>query len=59
MAHLPALVALTCGSVNSYRRLQPQFWSSAFTVYGMDNREAARADLLAAAGGDPDRSTWS
>jgi len=27
--------------VNSYRRLQPQFWSSAYTVYGMDNREAA------------------
>jgi glutamine synthetase len=41
LAHLPALVALTCASVNSYRRLQPQFWSSAFTVYGMDNREAA------------------
>ena len=41
LAHLPALVALTCGSVNSYRRLQPQFWSSAFTIYGMDNREAA------------------
>jgi glutamine synthetase len=41
LTHLPALVALTCGSVNSYRRLQPQFWSSAFTCYGMDNREAA------------------
>jgi len=41
LAHLPALVALTCGSVNSYRRLVPQMWSSAFTVYGMDNREAA------------------
>ena len=41
LAHLPALVALTCGSVNSYRRLAPQMWSSAFTVYGMDNREAA------------------
>ncbi|MGO8960110.1 MAG: glutamine synthetase family protein [Streptosporangiaceae bacterium] len=41
LAHLPALVALTCASVNSYRRLQPQFWSSAFTCYGMDNREAA------------------
>jgi glutamine synthetase len=39
--HLPGLVALTCGSVNSYRRLQPQSWSSAFTCYGMDNREAA------------------
>lgn len=41
LAHLPALVALTCGSVNSYRRLGPQTWSSAYTVYGMDNREAA------------------
>jgi glutamine synthetase len=40
LAHLPGLVALTCGSVNSYRRLQPQSWSSAFTIYGMDNREA-------------------
>ena len=41
LAHLPALVALTCASVNSYRRLAPQMWSSAFTVYGLDNREAA------------------
>ena len=41
LAHLPALVALTCGSVNSYRRLVPQSWSSAFTCWGMDNREAA------------------
>jgi glutamine synthetase len=41
LVHLPALVALTCPSVNSYRRLQPQSWSSAFAVYGHDNREAA------------------
>ena len=41
LEHLPALVALTCGSVNSYRRLQPQHWSSAFVCYGNDNREAA------------------
>jgi len=41
LEHLPALVALTCGSVNSYRRLQPGSWSSAFTCYGMDNREAS------------------
>jgi glutamine synthetase len=41
LAHLPGLVALTCPSVNSYRRLQPQSWSSAFAVYGHDNREAA------------------
>ena len=41
LAHLPGLVAITCPSVNSYRRLQPQTWSSAFAVYGHDNREAA------------------
>ncbi len=39
--HLPALVALTCGSVNSYRRLQPQMWASAYRAWGPDNREGA------------------
>ena len=39
--HLPALVALTCPSFNSYKRLQPQSWSSAYTAWGHDNREAA------------------
>ena len=34
---LPALVAITCASPNSYRRL-PHFWSSAYTAYGFDNR---------------------
>ncbi len=41
LQHLPALVALTCASPNSYRRLLPHFWSSAYAVYGFDNREAA------------------
>ncbi len=41
LAHLPGLVALTCPTVNSYRRLQPHAWSSAFTCWGPDNREAA------------------
>ncbi|MEV0228893.1 glutamine synthetase family protein [Nonomuraea sp. NPDC050786] len=41
IAHLPALTALTCGSVNSFRRLAPRMWSSAYAVYGPDNREAA------------------
>ena len=41
LAHLPALVALSCASVNSYRRLAPQMWASAYSCYGMDNREAA------------------
>lgn len=39
--HLPALLALTCASVNSYRRLQPQAWASAYRAWGLDNREAA------------------
>jgi glutamine synthetase len=41
LEHLPALVALTCASVNSYRRLQPQTWASAYRTWGFDNREAA------------------
>ena len=39
--HLRALTALTCPSYNSYSRLQPHAWSSAFTAWGFDNREAA------------------
>ena len=40
LRHLPGLVGLTAPSVNSYRRLQPHFWSSAFVCFGPDNREA-------------------
>jgi glutamine synthetase len=39
--HLPGLLALTAASYNSYRRLQPHFWASAYTAWGPDNREAA------------------
>ncbi len=41
LAHLPALVALTCPTVNSFRRLQPHAWASAYVAWGFDNREAA------------------
>jgi glutamine synthetase len=41
LQHLPSLMALTTPSANSYRRLQPHFWSGAFRCWGMDNREAA------------------
>ena len=41
LEHLPGLVALTCASVNSYHRLQPQTWASAYSVWGPDNREGA------------------
>lgn len=41
LKHLPALVSLTCPTVNSYRRLKPRSWSSAYTCWGYENREAA------------------
>ncbi|MEM6401631.1 MAG: glutamine synthetase family protein, partial [Cyanobacteria bacterium P01_D01_bin.116] len=41
LEHLPSLMALTTPSVNSYRRILPHFWSGAFRVWGLDNREAA------------------
>ncbi len=39
--HAPALVALTAPTVESYDRLAPGMWASAFTCWGHDNREAA------------------
>ncbi|RJL31195.1 glutamine synthetase family protein [Bailinhaonella thermotolerans] len=41
LEHLPALTALTSGTVNGFRRLAPQTWASAYRCYGLDNREAA------------------
>ena len=41
LAHLPALVALTCPSFNSYERLQPSAWAGATVSWGLDNRECA------------------
>jgi glutamine synthetase len=41
LTHLPALLAITAPSFNSYRRLLPQHWSSAFVCWGPDNREAS------------------
>jgi glutamine synthetase len=39
--HLPAIMAFTTPSPNSYQRIAPGMWSSAFACYGPDNREAA------------------
>jgi glutamine synthetase len=39
--HLPALMAVTTPTPNSYRRLQPHAWAGAFRCWGVDNREAA------------------
>ncbi len=41
LTHLPALMAITTPTANSYRRLQPQYWSGAYQCWGYDNREAA------------------
>ncbi|HCI82695.1 MAG TPA: glutamine synthetase [Ktedonobacter sp.] len=41
LRHIRSLVALTCASPNSYRRLLPHYWSSAYGAYGFDNREGA------------------
>ncbi|HEX9044329.1 MAG TPA: glutamine synthetase family protein, partial [Candidatus Limnocylindrales bacterium] len=39
--HLPALVALTCPSYNSYDRLRPDAWAGSTVSWGLDNREAS------------------
>ncbi|HXG08476.1 MAG TPA: glutamine synthetase family protein, partial [Gemmataceae bacterium] len=41
LEHLPALMAITTPSPNSYRRIRPHVWSGAFRCWGLDNREAA------------------
>ena len=41
MEHLRPLLALTAPSVNSYRRLVPNLFATAYNIYGPDNREAA------------------
>jgi len=37
--HLPALIALTCPSFNSYERLAPNAWAGSTVSWGADNRE--------------------
>jgi glutamine synthetase len=41
LEHLPAIMAFSAASPNSYQRLVPGMWSSAYAAYGLDNREAA------------------
>ncbi|CAM6017251.1 unnamed protein product [Sphagnum balticum] len=38
--HLPAILAFTAPSPNSYARIQPNTWSGAYQCWGRDNREA-------------------
>lgn len=39
--HLPALMAVTTPTTNSYRRILPHYWSGAFACWGYANKEAA------------------
>ncbi|MCS7111584.1 MAG: glutamine synthetase family protein [Ignisphaera sp.] len=41
LKHLKEIIAFTASSVNSYKRLRPNSWASAFACYGPENREAA------------------
>ena len=41
LEHLPALMAITTPSTNSYRRVKPHSWVGAYNCWGYDNREAA------------------
>lgn len=40
LKHSAALLAFSCASLNSYERLKPSHWSSAYAAFGKDNREA-------------------
>ncbi|MEW5785586.1 MAG: glutamine synthetase family protein [Bacillota bacterium] len=41
LKHINALLAFTAPIVTSYKRLIPHNWASAYSCYGLDNREAA------------------
>ncbi|MBW2369851.1 MAG: glutamine synthetase [Deltaproteobacteria bacterium] len=41
LRHLRAMCAFTASTVNSYKRLLPHHWASAYVCWGLDNREAA------------------
>jgi glutamine synthetase len=53
LEHMPAVMAFTASSTNSYQRLAPSMWSSAFVCYGPDNREAAVRLASPIAGSEP------
>ena len=41
LKHLPALMAVTTPSKNSYRRIKPHMWTGAYQAWGVANKEAA------------------
>ena len=53
--HLPGLMSMTTPTPNSFRRIQPKFWSGAYRVWGIDNKEAAIRVLHNPYGAGPER----
>ncbi len=53
LEHLPGLMVFTTPTLNSFRRIQPKFWSGAYQVWGWDNKEAAIRVLRNPFGGGP------
>jgi len=53
LEHLPALMIFTTPTPNSFKRIQPKFWSGAYRVWGLDNKEAAIRVLRNPFGGGP------
>jgi len=55
LGHLPGLMSMTTPTANSFRRIKPQFWSGAYRVWGIDNKEAAVRVLHNPYGDGPER----
>ena len=53
--HLPGLMSMTTPTPNSFRRLQPKYWSGAYRVWGTDNKEAVVRVLDNPYGKGPER----
>jgi glutamine synthetase len=56
LEHAPALLALSAPTVESYDRLAPGMWSSAYVCWGHDNREAA-VRVPSVESGNPEATT--
>lgn len=55
LEHLPGLMSMTTPTANSFRRIKPRFWSGAYRVWGIDNKEAAVRVLYNPFGDGPER----
>lgn len=53
LKHLPALMAVTTPSKNSYRRIKPHAWSGAYQAWGVGNKEAALRLITNLSSGEP------